>query len=60
MFSMIIPSLIFSLREDGATDSDYAVLTGLLQVPIAPRELLYPTLALVFLSPLNEFLRRAE
>ena len=42
------------LREDGATDSDYAVLTGLLQVPIAPRELLYPTLALVFLSPLNE------
>lgn len=48
------------LREDGATDSDYAVLTGLLQVPIAPRELLYPTLALVFLSPLNEFLRRAE
>ena len=48
------------LREDGATDSDYAVLTGLLQVPVAPRELLYPTLALVFLSPLNEFLRRAE
>lgn len=48
------------LREDGATDSDYAVLTGLLQVPIAPRELLYTTLALVFLSPLNEFLRRAE
>ncbi len=47
-------------REDGATDSDYAVLTGLLQVPVAPRELLYPTLALVFLSPLNEFLRRAE
>ena len=48
------------LREDGATESDYAVLTGLLQVPVAPRELLYPTLALVFLSPLNEFLRRAE
>jgi len=47
-------------REDGATDSDYAILSGLLQVPIAPRDLLYPTLALVFLSPLNEFLRQAE
>ena len=47
-------------REDGAADSDYAILSGLLQVPIAPRDLLYPTLALVFLSPLNEFLRQAE
>ena len=42
-------------REDGATDSDYAILSGLIQVPLAPRDLLYPTLALVFLSPLNEF-----
>ena len=47
-------------REDGATDSDYAILSGLIQVPLAPRDLLYPTLALVFLSPLNEFLRQAE
>ena len=47
-------------REDGTTDSDYAILSGLIQVPIAPRDLLYPTLALVFLSPLNEFLRQAE
>ena len=47
-------------REDGAADSDYAILSGLLQVPIAPCDLLYPTLALVFLSPLNEFLRQAE
>ena len=48
------------MREDGATEHDRAILMGLLQVPVAPRELLYPTLALVFLSPLNEFLRRAE
>ena len=47
-------------REDGATDSDYAILSGLIQVPLAPRDLLCPTLALVFLSPLNEFLRQAE
>ena len=47
-------------REDGATDSDYAILSGLIQIPLAPRDLLYPTLALVFLSPLNEFLRQAE
>ena len=47
-------------REDGATDSDYAILSGLTQVPLAPRDLLYPTLALVFLSPLNEFLRQSE
>ena len=47
-------------REDGTTDSDYAILSGLIQVPLAPRDLLYPTLALVFLSPLNEFLRQAE
>ena len=45
--------------ENGVTEQDRAILSGLLEVPFAPIELLYPTLAMVFLSPLNEFLRRA-
>ena len=57
---MLCGKLRSYFREDGATDSDYAILSGLIQVPLAPRDLLYPTLALVFLSPLNEFLRQAE
>ena len=57
---MLRGKLCSYFRENGAADSDYAILSGLLQVPIAPRDLLYPTLALVFLSPLNEFLRQAE
>lgn len=43
----------------GASDYDFAVVAGMLDLDFIPQEVLLPCLALVFLSPLNEFLRQA-
>lgn len=40
----------------GCTPLDLSCLTGMLTHDLAPCEVIYPCLALVFLSPLNEFL----
>ena len=39
-------------------DFDYAELAGFFRLDLIPMEITYPCLALVFLSPLNEFLRQ--
>ncbi len=39
-------------------DADFKILTALLHGKCLPAEIAYPCLALVFLSPLNEFLRQ--
>lgn len=39
-------------------DFDYAELAGFFRLDLIPVEITYPCLALVFLSPLNEFLRQ--
>lgn len=39
-------------------DMDYTELAGFFRLDLIPREITYPCLALVFLSPLNEFLRQ--
>ncbi len=46
------------MKETNCTDTDLAHLGGFLEVDFIPFEILYPCLALVFLSPLNEFLRK--
>ena len=40
-------------------ESDLAYLAGMLQLDFIPHDVLYPLIALVFLSPLNSFLREA-
>ena len=44
---------------DRVEETDLAYLAGFLQLDFIPREVMYPCLALVFLSPLNEFLNQA-
>lgn len=46
------------MTEMNYTDEDLAHLSGFLEVDFIPFEIMYPCLALVFLSPLNEFLRK--
>lgn len=41
------------------TENDLAYLAGFLQLEFIPHKVLFPCLATVFLSPLNEFLRQA-
>ncbi len=45
--------------ERGATDTDYRVLRDLLTADFIPPDVLLPGMAMVFLSPLNTFLRLA-
>ena len=44
---------------DYVEETDLAYLAGFLQLDFIPHEVMYPCLALVFLSPLNEFLNQA-
>lgn len=46
--------------EQGASEQDLAIGLALTTLDFIPHKILHPCLALVFLSPLNEFLRRAE
>ena len=39
---------------------DIAIASAMLEVGIAPKEIIYPLIAFTFLSPLNEFLHRAN
>ena len=39
---------------------DIAMASAMLEVEIAPKEIIYPLIAFTFLSPLNEFLHRAN
>lgn len=48
----------YRLRPDCA-DHDLAAVFSLLECKLAPPQILYPLLSMVFLSPLNEFLRQA-
>lgn len=45
-------------KASSCADIDLACLYGLLETDIIPKEVMYPCLALVFLSPLNEFLKQ--
>lgn len=40
--------------------SDISIASALLDVNLAPKEIIYPLIAFTFLSPLNEFLHRAN
>ena len=44
----------------GYTPADISTAFCLLEMPSAPKEIIYPLLAFTFLSPLNEFLHRAN
>ncbi len=45
--------------EEGCTDADLYEILNLLRIGIAPDRIIYPLMALVFLTPLNELLREA-
>lgn len=47
-------------KEEGADTVDLAVVSRLTDMLVAPKEIVYPLLAYTFLTPLNEFLRRAN
>lgn len=40
--------------------SDISIASALLDINLAPKEIIYPLIAFTFLSPLNEFLHRAN
>lgn len=40
------------------SEEDLSILAGLLDADLAPKRILYPCLSMVFLSPLNEFLKQ--
>ena len=44
----------------GYSIEDIAIASAMLGVGIAPKEIIYPLIAFTFLSPLNEFLHRAN
>lgn len=44
----------------GYSIEDIAIASAMLDVGIAPKEIIYPLIAFAFLSPLNEFLHRAN
>lgn len=46
--------------KSGYTPADISTAFCLLEMPIAPKEIICPLLAFTFLSPLNEFLHRAN
>ena len=46
--------------EHRFSDSDLAVTASLLDLDVAPKEVIFPLLAFGFLTPLNEFLHRAN
>ena len=46
--------------KDGYTPADISTAFCLLEMPVSPKEIIYPLLAFAFLSPLNEFLHRAN
>ena len=47
-------------KETDASTLDLATVSMLTEMLVAPKEILYPLLAYTFLTPLNEFLRRAS
>lgn len=47
-------------KETDASTLDLATVSMLTEMLIAPKEIVYPLLAFTFLTPLNEFLRRAN
>ena len=44
----------------GYSIEDIAIAAAMLDVGVAPKEIIYPLIAFTFLSPLNEFLHRAN
>lgn len=46
--------------KSGYTPADISTAFCLLEISVAPKEIIYPLIAFTFLSPLNEFLHRAN
>lgn len=59
--SVILPGKLKRYEmKSGCTPADISTAFCLLDMPVAPKEIIYPLIAFTFLSPLNEFLHRAS